>query len=180
MSRDAIGEIVLIGAIGALGYALYQILKPIESATSAVAGAVGQVATNVAAGVGAAEGGVAGAWVWATSSSVVPSGNVILPNGTSVPLSGLAVTSDPSSGAAVFTFDSVNWEILPNPSGGPAYDSNGNYHAQQIGGTNVPAISYAATPAAPAASPTINPSTGQPFSTDPTQAGYYDTTLEPG
>ena len=52
--------------------------------------------------------------------------------------------------------------------------------AQQIGGTNVPAITYAQPAAAPAAAPTINPSTGMPFSTDPTQAGYYDTTLEPG
>lgn len=178
MSDSAVGDIVLIGAVAAIGYAVYQILKPVENAVSTVANAAGQVATNVAAGVGAAETGVAGAWVWATSSSVVPTGNVILPNGTSVPLSQLAVTY--SNGAGVFTFDSVQWEILANPSGGPAYDSNGNYHAQQIGGTNVPAITYAQPAAAPAAAPTINPSTGLPFSTDPTQAGYYDTTLEPG
>ena len=76
------------------------------AAIAPVANAAGQVATNVAAGVGAAETGVAGAWVWATSSSVVPTGNVILPNGTNVTCRVIDVSA---SGAAI----AINPDLRP-------------------------------------------------------------------
>lgn len=68
-------------------------------------------------------------WLYG-SYTVVPTGNVILPNGLKVPLAQVHVTFDDADNVGRFTYQGVNYTIAPNPSGGPAYDTNGDYHAQ--------------------------------------------------
>ena len=127
MSTKAIDGAVLVGvAIG--GYLLYKFLQPAVNAAGNAAAAVG-------AGVGAAEQGIANAWVWATSGAAIQaSGNVILPDGTAVPLSSVSVSFNPSANVGTFVYQGTQYVIAPNPSGGPAYDVNGNYHAVTASG----------------------------------------------
>lgn len=68
-------------------------------------------------------------WLYG-SYTVVPTGNVILPNGAKVPLAKVHVTFDDADNVGRFTYQGTNYIIAPNPSGGPAYDTNGDYHAQ--------------------------------------------------
>ena len=68
-------------------------------------------------------------WLYG-SYTVVPTGNVILPNGLKVPLAQVHVTFDDADNVGRFSYQGVNYTIQPNPSGGPAYDTNGDYHAQ--------------------------------------------------
>ncbi len=106
-------EWLSLAALAGVGYFVY-------SALTKAGGAAGA----------AVAGGIAKAWVWATSSSVVPTGNVILPNGQKIPTANLHITWDSDVGVASFVYDGYGYIIPPNPSGGPAYDSNGDYHAQ--------------------------------------------------
>jgi hypothetical protein len=110
-----------LAVLGGVGYWAYLLLT---KATNA-AGAAAQSATS----------GIANAYVGITnwlygSSAITPTGNVILPNGQKVPLSQLSVTWDSTNNVANFTYLGVPYIIPPNPSGGPAYDQNGDYHAQ--------------------------------------------------
>lgn len=109
------GDLVTLGVLGAVGYGLYKLIGP---------GSPGAKAADAVAG------GIAKAWVWATSSSVVPTGTVILPNGQRVPTANLHITWDRDVGVASFVYNGYGYIIPPNPSGGPAYDTNGDYHAQ--------------------------------------------------
>lgn len=113
-------DIVVIGIGAAVLYGLYKLIG---------SGGLASKATNtVSQGIANAYVGLTN-WLYG-SSTTVPTGNVILPNGYKVPLSQLAVTFDDTNNVAAFVFQGVTYTIPPNPSGGPAYDQNGDYHAQ--------------------------------------------------
>jgi hypothetical protein len=90
---------------------------------------VGKKATDEVAG------GIANAYVKLTnwlygSYAVVPTGNVILPDGTKVPLVNVHLTFDSVNNVGTFVYNGYGYIIRQNPSGGPAYDTNGDYHAE--------------------------------------------------
>lgn len=64
------------------------------------------------------------------SYNVIPTGNVILPNGKKVPVSQLNVTWDDANNVASFVYQGYGYIIPPGSNGGAAYDQNGDYHAQ--------------------------------------------------
>jgi hypothetical protein len=106
---------------GAVVYGLYKLFgsdsAPAKQAADKVANAIAQpyvAFTN---------------WLYG-SYATVPTGNVILPNGTKVPVANLKVTWDDASNVASFVYNGYGYIIRPNPDGGPAYDANGDYHAE--------------------------------------------------
>jgi hypothetical protein len=112
-------DLIELGIIGAVLYAAW---KYIVSPTASKA-------------ADTASSAIANTWVGITnwyygSSDIVPTGNVILPNGTKVPVSKLHVTWDSDVGVASFTYNGYGYIIRPNPNGGAAYDQNGDYHAE--------------------------------------------------
>jgi hypothetical protein len=114
-SRNLLQLAVLLG----IGYGLYKLVgasNPAARAANAVANAITHPNS-------------ASSWSYGTYSTV-PSGNVILPNGTKVPTASLNPTWDAAVGVDSFVYNGYGYIILPNPSGGPAYDQNGDYHAQ--------------------------------------------------
>lgn len=119
-TRDAISLAVVLG----VGYALYkfvgpgsQVAKAASDATAAVAGAIANPIVSLTN------------WYYG-SVDTIPTGNVILPNGTKVPTSKLHITWDSAVGVASFVYNGYGYIIPPNPDGGAAYDQNGDYHAQ--------------------------------------------------
>jgi hypothetical protein len=120
-TRDAISLALVLG----VGYALYKWVGP----GSPVAKAAGEAADAVA---GAIANPIAKLSNWAYGSvSTIPTGNVILPNGTKVPISKVQnMRWDSAVGVASFVYNGYGYIIPPNPSGGAAYDQNGDYHAQ--------------------------------------------------
>ncbi len=102
---------------------LYALIKvfgkggPAQAVTNAVSGAI---AAPYAAVSNFLEG----------SYNVIPTGNVLLPNGSKVPLSQLQVTWDQANNVASFVYQGYGYIIPPGSNGGPAYDQNGDYHAQ--------------------------------------------------
>jgi len=112
-------DMIELGIIGAVAYAAWKFIlapgasKATDAASSAIANAYVGI-TN---------------W-WYGSPDVVPTGNVILPNGTKVPLSKVHVTWDTNVGVASFVYNGYGYIIRANPDGGPAYDQNGDYHAE--------------------------------------------------
>ena len=110
-----------LGLVAVVGLVVVNVLKRVTD--------VGKRTTD------AAVTDVANAYVAVTnwlygSYTVVPTGNVILPNGLKVPLAQVHVAFDDSDNVGRFTYQGTNYTIAPNPSGGPAYDTNGDYHAQ--------------------------------------------------
>ena len=99
------------------GVAYFFFTKKLPDATKPVSDAIGNAIVNVTN------------WLYG-SYDVVPTGNVILPNGTKVPLSQLHVTFDAANNVGSFVYQGFGYIIRPNPSGGPAYDTNGDYHAE--------------------------------------------------
>lgn len=105
---------------GAVVYAIYKTLgpnSPGQQAADKVADAIAQpyvAFTN---------------WLYG-SVATVPTGNVILPNGQKVPVAQLKVTWDDANNVASFVYNGYGYIIRPNPDGGPAYDANGDYHAE--------------------------------------------------
>lgn len=74
---------------------------------------------------------IAKAWIWATSPAVRPSGRIVLPDGRAIGADELERSwFDQSEGVMHFDYRGHEYVILPNPSGGPAYDTEGNYHAE--------------------------------------------------
>lgn len=110
-----------LAVLGGVGYWVYQALTK-------ASGAAGKAADAVTSGIANTYVGLTN-WLYG-SSTTTPTGNVILPNGNKVALSQLAVTWDDTNNVATFTYQGANYVIPPNPSGGPAYDQNGDYHAQ--------------------------------------------------
>lgn len=112
---------ITLGVVGAVGYGLYQFFgkqgpggKAADAASSAVADAYVAV-TN---------------WLYG-SPSVIPTGNVILPNGAKVPIANVQhMMFDETNNVASFVYNGYGYIIRPNPDGGPAYDTNGDYHAE--------------------------------------------------
>jgi hypothetical protein len=103
-----------------VGYALYSFFKkdgPGGKAADAVAGAIASPIATVSN------------WLYG-SWATVPTGNVILPNGTKVPTANVHITWNDSVGVASFVYNGYGYIIRPNPSGGAAYDQNGDYHAE--------------------------------------------------
>lgn len=115
-SRNLLQLAVLLG----VGYGLYKLAGPSSAASRAANAVAGAIANPNAKG---------GSWSYGTYSTV-PSGNVILPDGTKVPTAGLNPTWDAAVGVDSFVYHGYGYIILPNPNGGPAYDQNGDYHAQ--------------------------------------------------
>lgn len=115
---------VSVGVLGAIGYGLYKLVGP----GSAAAKAAGAVANAVAGGIAAPVASLSN-WYYG-SGATIPTGNVILPDGTKVPTAQLHITWDSAVGVASFVYKGYGYIIPPNPSGGPAYDQNGDYHAQ--------------------------------------------------
>ncbi len=68
-------------------------------------------------------------WLYG-SVATIPTGNIILPNGTKIPVAAVHVTWDDANNVASFVYNGYGYIIRPNPDGGPAYDSNGDYHAE--------------------------------------------------
>jgi hypothetical protein len=113
-------NLLTLGVLGAVAYGLYELLKkggPASTATNAVAGAIAKPIVAISN------------WIEG-SSDIVPTGNVILPNGTKIPLANVHVTWDDAVGVASFVYNGYGYIILPGANGGPAYDTNGDYHAQ--------------------------------------------------
>ena len=113
-------NLLTLGVLGAVAYGLYELLKkdgPASTATNTVAGAIAKPIVAISN------------WLEG-SGDVVPTGNVILPNGSKVPLASVNVTWDTANNVASFVYQGYGYIIMPGANGGPAYDSNGDYHAQ--------------------------------------------------
>jgi hypothetical protein len=133
-------QVLMAGAVLGGLYILYEVMQGLKAAGSAAASAAGavakgadQVATTLTSPVASAIAAVYNAawqtWDWATNSNMVPSGNVILPNGTTLPLSSVQpVTFNSAYNVGQFAYGGVTYVIPQNPSG-PSYDPQGNYHA---------------------------------------------------
>lgn len=114
-------EWVELAILGAVGYWAYGLLTKGSKAASAATDAAAQHIANAYVAVTN--------WLYG-STATVPTGNVILPDGTKLPLSQLHVTFDDTNNVGSFVYQGYGYIIPPNPSGGPAYDQNGDYHAQ--------------------------------------------------
>jgi hypothetical protein len=119
-ARDTLETVAVLGVAAGVVYAIYKFSQQIAN------NPVTQGLTSgIAKGITAVSN-----WVYG-SPSVIPSGNVILPDGTKVPISQVQNMSwDSTNNVASFTYNGYGYIIMPNPSGGPAYDVNGDYHAQ--------------------------------------------------
>lgn len=116
-----IENMLTLGVVAGVGYVLYDLFfkkgGPGSNVVNAVAGAI---ATPYVAVTNFLEG----------SYNVSPTGNVILPNGSKIPLSSVAVTWDQANNVASFVYQGFGYIIAPGANGAPAYDANGDYHAQ--------------------------------------------------
>ncbi len=117
---DAAGLVKSAVFIG-VGYGIYKLFlsgdSPGKKAADAVAGAIASPIATVSN------------WIhgsWAT----IPTGNVILPDGTKIPTAQLHITFDDAVGVGSFAYRGYGYIIRPGPNGGPAYDQNGDYHAE--------------------------------------------------
>jgi hypothetical protein len=116
-TRDYVG----LGVLAGLGYVVYRtFIAPDAAAKKAVDSVAGVIAKPFIA---------LDRW-WYGTFDMVPTGNVILPNGTKVPMSKLHVTWDQDVGVASFVYNGFGYIIRPNPDGGAGYDQNGDYHAE--------------------------------------------------
>lgn len=113
-------DLVTVGiGLGVL-YALTKVFGkggPAQAATDAVAGAIAKPYVAISN------------WIEG-SYNVVPTGTVILPNGQRVPVSQLHVSWDSANNVASFVYQGYGYIIPAGANGGPAYDQNGDYHAQ--------------------------------------------------
>lgn len=109
-----------LGIVAGAAYGLYKLFGPGSPGSKAADAVAGAIANPIASVSNWMHGS------WAT----VPTGNVILPNGTKVPTSKLRITWDDAVGVASFVYNGYGYIIMPNHSGGPPYDQNGDYHAQ--------------------------------------------------
>jgi len=110
-----------LGILAAVAFAAVVLIK---KAVNVGSKATDAVATDIANAYVGLTNWLYGSW------ATVPTGNVILPNGLKVPLAQLHVTFDDASNVGNFTYQGTSYLIRPNPAGGPAYDTNGNYHAE--------------------------------------------------
>jgi hypothetical protein len=114
--RDWVG----LSVGGAVIYGLYKFVGPGSPGSKAA----DKVAAAIATPYATVSNWLHGSW------ATVPTGNVILPDGTRIALSQLSVRWDTDSGYASFTYHNDPYIIRPDPAGGPAYDVNGDYHAE--------------------------------------------------
>jgi hypothetical protein len=141
MAEGVKGEqILMVGVVAGGLYLLYQVIQGLKNVGSAAASAAGKVgsavasaaetaATPIAAPIGYAAAALWKTWEWATSANIAPSGNVIMPDGSAIPVSQLALSFDDTYNVAKFAYQGRAYVIPQNPTGGPAYDQNGDYHA---------------------------------------------------
>lgn len=114
-------EWIGLAVLGAVGYGVYKAFGkdgPISHAADETSSAI------------------ANTWVGFTnwlygSPNVIPTGNVILPNGAKVPIANVQhMMWDTANNVASFVYNGYGYIIRPNPNGGAAYDTNGDYHAE--------------------------------------------------
>ncbi len=119
MARGTNG--LMLAALGAGAYVVYRLFRP---------GGIASQATS------AVSSGIANAIVGSTnfirgSYNIQPTGNVILPNGSKVRIADVQnMMWDAANNVASFVYQGYGYIIPPDPAGGPAYDQNGDYHAQ--------------------------------------------------
>ena len=114
-------EWFFLAALGGVGYFVYEALNKAGSTANKAKDAVASAVANpIVAALN---------WYYG-SADVIPTGNVILPNGSKIPLKQLAVSFDDTNNVGSFVYQGYGYIIAPNPNGGPAYDQNGDYHAQ--------------------------------------------------
>jgi len=108
-------------AVGLGGlYLLYRLFTGVKNAATQVLSPV----------IGPVVSAIYNAIQWAEGNTVTPTGRIVLPNGDTVNVSDVGgLTFNDAANVAQFAYNSVQYVILPNPSGGPAYDQAGNYHA---------------------------------------------------
>lgn len=128
--RDAIGDVLLIGALGIAGYLIYKAVAAVEQPITTAAGAV-------ASGTDAAAGALATGYVTAfTNPNLVPTGNIVLPNGTIIAVSSLSggLVMNDSTNQATFSYDGATYEIqgAQSATGAPVTDASGNYIATLV------------------------------------------------
>jgi hypothetical protein len=114
-------DLITLGVGAGILYALYKFVK------GPAAAAVDSTASAIAAPIAAVSN-----WFYG-SVNMTPSGLVILPNGQQVQMANAALGSiyfDSATNTAHFVYNGIPYVIQANPSGGPAYDQNGNYHAE--------------------------------------------------
>lgn len=133
-------HILAIGLVGVGLYVVYQLVQGVKAVGSGVASAAGAAgkavvgaAQDVAQPISSAIADTIVAawktWDWATGANMVPSGNVVMPDGTVIPLGQLGVVSyNNQYNLAQFSYGGLAYVIPQNPNG-PSYDTNGNYHA---------------------------------------------------
>lgn len=132
-------NILALGLVAVGVYVVYQVIQGVKavgtgvaSAASAAGQAVVNTAQDLAQPVSTAIADTAVAiwktWDWATGANMVPTGNVIMPDGSVIPLANLKVSYNNQYNAAQFNYGSQAFVIPQNPNG-PSYDTNGNYHA---------------------------------------------------
>lgn len=108
-------DLIVVGALALGGFLVYRML--------------GSYLSKVAA---PAVKSLAQAWVWATSpAQVQATGNIVLPSGQTI--SATDIQQSWFSGNTMrFTYAGQDYLIEQNPSGGPAWDTSGDYHAQAV------------------------------------------------
>ncbi len=107
---------------GAVVYGLYKLFGESNSPGKQIADKVGNAIAKPYVAITN--------WLYG-SFTTVPTGNVILPNGAKVPVAQLTnFHFDDANNVASFVYNGFGYIIRPNPDGGPAYDNNGDYHAE--------------------------------------------------
>lgn len=115
-AADELGALAIKLALAGLGlYLAYRVLsKGLGPAAQAITKPIAQ------------------AWVWATAGAPVqPTGKIVLPNGATIAASDIS-QSWFSGNAMRFTYDGQDYLIEQNPTGGPAWDTSGDYHAKAV------------------------------------------------
>lgn len=129
--------ILVLAGIGAGAYVLIKILPGLKAAAGAIASGAQAVGNAIATPI-------ADLINWATlGSPVAPSGTIVLHDASgqavaTINAASVAMTFDDALNAATFVYGNTIYYIVPNPSGGPAYDMNGAYHATPV--PPIPAI----------------------------------------
>lgn len=141
MQDTRVNQLIAVGAVAGGLYLLYKAVQGLQvagaaagSALAKAGGAAANLATTVtspiAAPIGTAAALLYQGWQWATNANIQDTGSVILPDGTTLPLTGLHVTFNDQYGVGTFPYNSLTYVIATNPDpNGVNYDQNGNYHA---------------------------------------------------
>lgn len=113
-------DVIQLGVVAGIGYALYTLLKTVGKAGAAAAGAATNWTSDQIAQL---------VNFWDDLGATAPmqvQGNVLLPNGQSIPVASLTVRQDAQGNVYFQTTDKSVWQISPGS------DAQGNWSASIV------------------------------------------------